>query len=73
VARAAGRMDRCYKLIIAALSASLLIGLLQHWDHMEDRKWRRRVEQEREERQTERWRDRQSVCSAARIMALSDS
>ena len=66
-------MDGCNKLIIAALSASLLIGLLRHRDHMEDRKWRRRVEQEREVRQPERWRDRKSVCSAARIMALSDS
>ena len=54
LAREAGKMDGCQKLMMAALGASLLIGILQHFDHMDDRKWRRHVEQEREERRMER-------------------
>jgi hypothetical protein len=56
VARETGKLNGCQKLMIATLSASLLVGLLQHWDHMEDRKWRRHLEQEREEPRLERSR-----------------
>lgn len=58
VAREASKMDGCQKLMMAALAASLFVGLLQHWDHMETSKWRRHVEQEREERRIERDRSR---------------
>jgi hypothetical protein len=54
LAREAGKMDGCQRLMMAALGASLLVGMLQHWEHMEDRKWRRKLEMEREERRMER-------------------
>jgi hypothetical protein len=49
-------MDGCQNLMVAALAASLLVGILQHFDSMEDRRWRRYVEPKREERRLERSR-----------------
>jgi len=44
------KMDGCQKRIMAALAASLLVGILRHFDSMEVRKWHRRDEQQLEER-----------------------